>query len=165
LLYLCGVKFKNLYKMVYFLLVIALVFWYTIRVYNTVKPLDIYVSESESNIRVVLEKRNSILDKLNEIVNSYSAYEKDIIERLSQDMRANTNSMFAINRLYDAYPDLKLNDTFSLQVEKLYDVESERQYMIEYCNKSIKKYNEAVTAFPEILVCSAISFKEKQFFI
>lgn len=151
--------------MVYVLLVLGLIFWYVIRVYNKVKPLDISVGESESNIKVVLEKRLSILDKLNDIANSYTTYERDLIERLSQDMKANTNSMFTINRLYDAYPDLKLNDTFLMQVERLYDVESERQQIIAYYNKMVKRYNESVTAFPEIIVCSSISFKEKQFFI
>lgn len=145
-------------------IVIGVILWYTIKVYNNVKPLQIYVNESESNIGIIHQKRESILTKLNEIVSSYSKYEKGIIENLSMDMKGNGNPMFTINRLYDAYPDLKLNQTFSDLVERLYNIESERQGIIEFYNSRVKDYNEKVTSFPEILVCSMISFKEKKFF-
>jgi len=151
--------------MVYVFIAVSLVLWFLVKTYNSAKPLDIMVSESESNIKVVLEKRITILDKLNDIVNSYSKYEKDIIEKLSDDMKGNTNSMFAINRLYDAYPDLKLNETFSDQVDRLYIIETERQDIIEYYNNRVKKYNELVTSFPTILFCKVLSFDEKKFFI
>ena len=147
------------------ILFIVITVWYTIKVYNQIKPLDISVNEYDSNIKVVLEKRLVILDKLNDIVNSYSQYEKDIIEKLSDDMKANTNSTVAINRLSDVYPDLKLNDTFLNQVENLYLIESEKQGTIEVYNNRVKKYNERVTCFPEIMFCSVLSFKEKKFFI
>lgn len=147
------------------LIIIALIFgWYVIKTYNNVKPLDISVSECESNIRIVLKKREVILDKLNDVVNSYSKYEKNIVEKLSDDMKANSNSIVNLNRLYDAYPELKLNETFSDLVERLYRIESERQGTIEYYNTRVRYYNEAVTSFPAIIVCSMISFKEKTFF-
>lgn len=147
------------------LLISTIVFlWYVVKVYNNVKPLEISVSESESNIGIVNKKRESILSKLNEIASTYSRYEKGIVENLSNDMKNNGNSTFMVNRLYDAYPDLKLNDTFSDLVNKLYTIESERQTIIEYYNNRIKKYNNEVTSFPAILVCSMISFKEKSFF-
>jgi len=147
------------------LLVFIIAVWYTAKIYNQVKPLEISVNEYDSNIKVVLEKRTVILDKLNDIVNSYSRYEKDIIEKLSDDMKANTNSTIAINRLSDVYPDLKLNDTFLNQVENLYSIESEKQGIIEVYNNRIKKYNEKVTSFPGIMFCSILSFNEKKFFI
>jgi LemA protein len=146
------------------IIIVGLLLWYTIKTYNRVKPLEISVRESESNIGIILQKRESILDKLNDVVNSYSKYEKDIVERLSDDMKANTDSTIAINRLYDAYPDLKLNDTFSNLVDRLYTIESERQQTTEYYNSQVKYYNEAVTSFPAIIICSMISFKEKTFF-
>lgn len=146
------------------LIIGVLVLWYTVKVYNNVKPLQISVNESESNIGIINQKRESILNKLNEIASSYGRYEKGIIEGLSNDMKNNGNSMFAINRLYDAYPDLKLNETFSDLVERLYTIESERQGVIEYYNSRVKYYNEEVTSFPAILVCQMISFKEKRFF-
>lgn len=146
------------------IIITIIIFWYIIKVYNNVKPLEISVSESESNIGVVLKKREVILDKLNDVVNSYSKYEKDIVERMSSDMMASTNSMVAINRLYDAYPDLKLNETFSDLVDRLYAIETERQGIIERYNNKVRYYNEAVTSFPAIMACHVISFKEKTFF-
>ena len=147
------------------ILVFVLMVWYTIKVYNQIKPLDISVNEYDSNIKVVLEKRLVILDKLNDIVNSYSRYEKDIIEKLSDDMKASTNSTVAINRLSDVYPDLKLNETFLNQVENLYSIESEKQGVIEIYNNRVKRFNENVTSFPNIVFCSILSFKERKFFI
>ena len=145
-------------------IILGVLIWYTVKTYNTVKPLQISVSESESNIGILLQKRESIINKLNEIANSYTKYEKDIIERLSDDMKSNKDSMLTINRLYDAYPDLKLNQTFSELVDRLYTIESERQQTIEYYNSRVRYYNEAVTSFPAILICLMISFKEKTFF-
>lgn len=150
--------------MVILAIVAVVLFWYVTKVYNTVKPLQISVSECESNIGVVLKKREVILDKLNDVVNSYSKYEKDIVERMSHDMMVNTNSMMSINRLSDAYPDLKLNQTFTDLVERLYNIETERQGTVEYYNSRVRYYNEEVTKFPAIMACSLISFKEKPFF-
>lgn len=151
--------------MALFFLIISVLTWYFIKTYNLVKPLEISINESESNIKVILQKRLTIIDKLNHIVNSYSRYEKDIVQRLSEDMRGNSNNMFTINRLYDAYPELKLNDTFQDQIERLYSIETERQVSIEYFNNRVKSYNQSVTSFPAIIICSIMSFKEKQFFI
>lgn len=142
----------------------CIIIWYIIRVYNRVKPLDISVSESDSNIGIVLKKREVILDKLNDVVNSYSKYEKDIVEKMSLDMKNNKGQLFNVNRLYDAYPDLKLNDTFRDLVERYYNIETERQNTTEYYNRRIKDYNEAVTEFPAIIACKILSFKEKTFF-
>jgi LemA protein len=147
-----------------YLLIIGLLCWYTIKVYNRVKPLEISIGESLSNIGIINQKRQTIINKLNEIVSSYSRYEKGIIEGLSSDMKNNGNSTFNINRLYDAYPDLKLNETFSDLMDRLYSIESERQNIIEYYNNRIKNYNREVTSFPALLVCNAISFREKTFF-
>lgn len=146
------------------IIITCVFFWYLIKTYNTVKPLDISVSESESNIGIVLKKREVILDKLNDVVNSYSKYEKNIIEKMSVDMKNTKSTLFNINRLYDAYPDLKLNDTFRDLVERLYNIETEKQNVIEYYNRTIRDYNETVTAFPTIIACRLISFKEKTFF-
>ena len=151
--------------MALFFLIISVLTWYFIKTYILVKPLEISINESESNIKVILQKRLTIIDKLNHIVNSYSRYEKDIVQRLSEDMRGNSNNMFTINRLYDAYPELKLNDTFQDQIERLYSIETERQVSIEYFNNRVKSYNQSVTSFPAIIICSIMSFKEKQFFI
>lgn len=146
-------------------IVIALIlFWYTIKIYNIVKPLEIRVNESDSNIRVILQKRESILTKLNSIVNSYTTYERDIVEKLSKDMSGNSDSTFTINRLYDAYPDLKLNDLFQNQVDRLYSIETERQDEITIYNSRVRQYNETVTSFPAIIICNIISFKLKSFF-
>lgn len=146
------------------ILIICIILWYTVKVYNEVKPLSIYINESESNIGVILKKREVLLDKLNEVVSTYSKYEKDIVEKMSNDMKNNKNSVLNVNRLYDAYPDLKLNQTFTDLIERLYNIETERQNVTEYYNRRVRDYNETVTSFPKILVCNFISFKEKDFF-
>ena len=151
--------------MVLFVIILCVLFWYMIKVYNRVKPLEISINESESNIGIILKKREVILDKMNDIVNSYSKYEKDIVEKMSNDMKDGATSLLNLNRLYDAYPDLKLNDTFMDLMERLYNIETERQNTIKYYNSNVRDYNEAVTSFPALIICNMISFKEKTFFV
>ncbi len=144
------------------ILLIAL--YYLMKTYNVVKPLSIAVDESNSNVLVILEKRSSILNKLNEVVNSYSRYERDIVEKMSQDMTPTTNSVLTINRLYDAYPDLKLNAAFENQVEKLYQVETEKQNFLTTFNYTVRQYNEMSSLFPNNLACKILQFPQKPFF-
>ena len=79
-------------------------------------------------------------------------------------MKNDPSLTFNINRLSDAYPDLKLNHTFSEQIEKLYEIETERQDMVTICNSNIREYNYKVTNFPSIIVCKILGFKEIVFF-
>lgn len=146
------------------LLILVLLIWGLIKSYNQIKPTEIAVNEADSNVAVILQKRNVILDKLNEIVNSYSKYEKDIVEKLSSDMTPSKDSTFNINRLYDVYPDLKLNSTFENQVEKLYQVETERQNALNNFNSNVRVYNELVMSFPKNVFCLILSFQPRPFF-
>lgn len=150
--------------MIIVLILLSLVFWYIIKTYNIVKPLEISIKEADSNIGILLTKRDFILRRMDDVVKTYSIYEKSIIEKLSNDMKPNNNIFMNINRLYDAYPELKLNDAFSSLVNKLFSIEKERQNVAEYYNTKIKNYNEFVTSFPAIVPCHIMSFKEKNFF-
>ncbi len=145
-------------------LILGLLTWGLIRTYNLIKPTEIAVNESHSNVLVILQKRTVILEKLNEIVNSYSEYEKNIVQTLSSDMTPKDNTMMNINRLYDVYPDLKLNNTFETQVDRLYEVETERQTALNIFNYTVKVYNELVTSFPKNIFCKVLSFEYKPFF-
>lgn len=138
--------------------------YFLIKIWNLVKPLSIAVDEANSNVLVILEKRTSILTKLNEVVNSYSTYERDIVQKLSTDMGPTADSLLTINRLYDAYPDLKLNSAFKNQVEKLYLVETEKQNYLNTFNYRVRQYNEASTLFPNNLACRIFGFNLKPFF-
>ena len=146
------------------ILIIILLTWGLIKTYNLIKPTEIAIDEAQSNITVILQKRTSILDKLNEIVNSYSKYEKDIVEKLSSDMTPTKDSTFNINRLYDVYPDLKLNTTFETQIDRLYEIETERQNALNRFNSTVRTYNELVNSFPKNVFSKVLSFQSKPFF-
>lgn len=150
--------------MVIVIISLILITWYVIKTYNIVKPLQISIEESDSNIGILMSKRDFVLKRMDDIVKTYSSYEKGIIERLSNDMKPKNNIFMNINRLYDAYPELKLNDAFTGLANKLFSIENERQSVTEYYNVRVKKYNEFVTSFPAIIPCLIMSFREKNFF-
>lgn len=150
--------------MVIVLLLSILIIWYIIKTYNIVKPLEILIKEADSNIGILMSKRDFVLKRMDEIVKTYSTYEKSIIERLSNDMKPKSSVFMNINRLYDAYPELKLNDAFTSLANKLFSIENERQNVAEYYNVKVKNYNEFVTSFPAIVPCKLMSFSEKKFF-
>lgn len=143
---------------------LLIVLWYMVKTYNQAKPLSIQVNESIANIDVIHQKRLNILSKLDSIVEMYSTYEKNIMDKISNDMKNDPSLSFNISRLSDAYPDLKLNHTFSEQIDRLYEIESERQDMVTICNSNIKEFNSTVTNFPSIIICKILGFKEKTFF-
>jgi hypothetical protein len=145
--------------------VLLIIVWYTIKVYNDIKPLDNMIAEADSNIVIVTRKRDTMLKSLNEVVSSYSNYEKGILEKISEDMMPGDSVEFYISRLSNLYPDLKLNDTQKVMVDALYSVESERQGIIEIYNNRVKRYNDYATSFPEILICRSLSFREKLYYL
>jgi hypothetical protein len=145
--------------------VILIIVWYTIKVYNSIKPLENMIAEADSNIVIVTRKRDTMLKSLNEVVSSYSHYEKGILEKISEDMKPGDSVEFYISRLSNLYPDLKLNDTQKVMVDALYSVESERQGIIEIYNNRVKRYNDYATSFPEILICRSLSFREKLYYL
>ena len=123
------------------------------------------IAEADSNIVIVTRKRDTMLKSLNEVVSSYSHYEKGILEKISEDMKPGDSVEFYISRLSNLYPDLKLNDTQKVMVDALYSVESERQGIIEIYNNRVKRYNDYATSFPEILICRSLSFREKLYYL
>lgn len=147
-----------------FLLVFIVMVWYLIKTYNQIKPLDNVIAEYGSNIKVVIEKRNTIVASLNNVVNSYSDYEKNLFEKISEDMKPTVSTNILISRLSGLYPELKANDNYRALVDGLYSVESERQSMIELYNNKVKLFNNTVTSFPEIVFCSLLSFREKPYY-
>jgi hypothetical protein len=147
-----------------FILGLILLLIYVVRVYNRLKPKDVAIHEAGSNVDVILQKRTVIIDRLNAIVNTYENYEKDIVYKLSNDMTPTTDTRLSINRLYDVYPDLKLNDAFFNQMQQLYEIESERQKVLNQFNFVVKLFNEDTTQFPTLLVSNLINLGPRPFF-
>jgi len=146
------------------IIVTIIILWSTVVIYNRIRPLEIDISRSYSNVKVILEKRSAILDKLNDIVNQYTKYERNIVEKMSKDMTPTTDTSLYLNRLENAYPDLKLNTTFLDLGDKLYLIESEKQDKLETYNNVLGYYNSEVTQFPTIIFCNVLGFTRKDFY-
>ena len=133
------------------------------RTYNMLVPLRNACRESMSNVRVMERKREVIVSALTAQTDAFSQHEREILLQLSNDMRSPGGGI-NINRLREAYPNLLMNSRISEQLQQLEQLETELQKIIAKYNGRSKELNDSIGRFPEILLASAMGFREEPFY-
>lgn len=148
------------------ILFIALYFTgkYLLSTYNKVVPLQVAIHEGSANIRLIEGKRASVLTALKDLTKGYSDYERELILRISDDLRPGNTGMLTINRLYDAYPNLRYSGRVEDQLNKLIEIEGERQQVIETYHSRVRDYNEEIRLFPENIACALLGFRRMEYY-
>ncbi len=159
---------------------ILLILMYFIVIFNNLVRLKNNVIKAWSNIDVLLKQRHDELPKLVATCRKYMEYEKGTLEKITElrnivndmrqkgdieglgaaetELRGNLGKLFA---LAENYPDLKANDVFvhlSARISSLENAIADRR---ELYNESATINNTRIEQFPDLIVASALRFKQK----
>lgn len=123
------------------------------------------VTESWSNIHVVLRRRHDLIPNLVKTVQAHAAFEKELLERLvasreaaMQGLARTEASAQLENRLAgnlgsvlakaEDYPDLKTSRAFLDLQEELVNTEDRIAAARRFYNANVREYNTLIESFP-----------------
>lgn len=165
------------------LIVIALVLFWAIGVYNTLIGLIEAINNNKRQIDIQLDRRFKVFESLIEAVKKYMDYEKTTLKdvvalrnqaqaaKASGDEKArmaaeNEISKIAsgINVVFEQYPDLKASQNVVQLQEEVVNTENKLAYSKQAYNDSVERYEAKKKSFFESLVVSAFPAKLDQQF-
>jgi len=167
---------------IYYILGALLVFLvlYFIFLFNNLIKKRERVKEASSSIEVMLKMRADLIPNLLEIVKGYAAYEKEVLESITESrtkvlearsvkegLEANNMLTSALKTLFavaENYPNLKANQNFLQLQKQLSDVEDKIQASRRFYNAVVQEYNSSLKLFPNSIVASVFGFKEEEYF-
>ncbi len=160
-----------------FWVIIALVVFYAINIYNHLVRIKHNVSKAWSNIDVLLKQRHDEIPKLVETCKQYMKFEKETLEKVmqarsqvssarqSQDMgslgaaegmlRMGLGNLFAVA---EDYPELKANENFQHLQTRISTLESAIADRREFYNESVNINNTRIEQFPDIIIARLLNF-------
>ncbi len=160
-----------LISLFFFLLLLLIVFLgllYT--TYNGLQGLAQFVREAQSNIKVGLNKKGQLVDRLLEIAERVAGHEKVVQLKVSQDKMDSTNmasqyqqtsaAVAGISALASDFPELKGQEAYVQLMSDLKEVEGELQDKRQEYNRRCREYNTERTKIPTVFVARWMGFAE-----
>ncbi len=160
--------------------IILLIVFYFIAIYNKLVKLKTLVEEAWSGIDVFLKKRHDLIPNLVETVKGYASHEKQTLENItearSRAMGANSvedkqaaekdfsRALMNVMALAENYPDLKANTNFQQLQSQLHDLENDIEKSRRYYNGTARDYNILTQSFPSNIVANSFHFEKFPFF-
>jgi len=154
----------------------AFLFW----LYNSLVRSRTRVEEAWSHIDVQLKRRVDLIPNLVETVKGYASHEKRIFENVTKARSAIlsaktvgeseeadnmlTGALKSLFAVAENYPDLKASGNFRELQDELSDTENKIAYARQFYNGNVRDYNILIKSFPNVLLASALGFKEAEFF-
>jgi LemA protein len=173
------------------LLIVVVIAFYGISIYNGLVGLRNRFKNSFAQIDVQLKRRYDLIPNLVEIAKGYMKHEKETLEAVIQArnsavqasnsasanpgdpkaMRdlANAEGQLggAIGRLFalsEAYPDLKANQNMLSLQEELTSTENKIAFARQAYNDSVMNYNTKREEFPAVIFSAMLGFSEAELF-
>lgn len=162
------------------LIVVLLVLFAGVVIYNSLVQNRIKVKEAFSTIDVYLKKRYDLIPNLVETVKGYASHEKETLENVIQARNMamaskDAETEFAANNmlsgtlkslfaLAESYPDLKANASFLDLQGQLSRLEDELALSRKYYNGTVRDYNTQVAQFPSNLIAGMTGFRAEPFY-
>lgn len=160
----------------FFLVLAAYLFW----LYNSLVRVKARVAEAWSHIDVQLKRRVDLIPNLVETVKGYAKHEKGIFENVTaarsamlsaktvkESEEADNMLSGALKTLFavaENYPNLKASENFKELQDELSDTENKIAYARQFYNGNVRDFNILIKSFPNVLLASALGFKEAEFF-
>ncbi|MBC3885774.1 LemA family protein [Undibacterium griseum] len=172
--------------MIILLVVIALIVFWVIGVYNRLVSLRNRFRNGFSQIDVQLKRRYDLIPNLVEVAKGYMKHERETLEAVisarNQAVTANSNAGSAqadaasvqqlaaaegtlnasLGRLFalsEAYPDLKANQNMIQLTEELTATENKIAFARQAYNDSVMQYNIGIEQFPGSMIANTFGFK------
>jgi LemA protein len=161
-------------------IVLLLVAFFLIGIYNKLTKLRILVKEGWSGIATFLQQRTDLIPNLVETVKGYALHESstltEVVKWRNRAVGANTageqiEASNGLNRalvdffsLAEQYPDLKANSNFLSLQGDLKDIEEKLNQSRRYYNGTVRDYNQSIAVFPNNLLAGMFGFTAEPFF-
>ena len=162
------------------LIVLALLLFWVIGVYNGLVTLRNKVRDQWAQIDVLLKRRSDLIPNLVETVKGYAGHESETLEAViaarnkvvaapskEEEMKASGELTGALNRLFalsESYPELKANENFMDLQQNLKDTEDKVSYARQFYNDAVLKYQNKIEMFPSNIIANIFGFKPEKFF-
>ena len=162
------------------LLLVLVVAFALIAIYNRLIVLRNRVDNSWSQIDVQLRRRYDLIPNIVETVKGYAAHEKTTFENVVKARQAGidaktvkdqaqaenmiTGALRQLFALSEAYPDLKANQNFLALQEELSSTENKIAFSRQYYNDSVQTFNTRQQQFPANLIAGMFGFTPADFF-
>lgn len=164
------------------LVILLLILFYIIYIYNRLIRLQNLVKEGWSGIDVQLKQRTNLIPSLVETVKGYMGHERTVLERVTTlrqqavssasdniSERAKNENMLtgALRQLFalsENYPDLKASQNFIELQNALSSVENQIQLARRYYNGTVRDFNITIESFPSNIIANRFQFKTATFF-
>lgn len=166
--------------MFYALIVLAVLAFFVIALYNGLIKLRNKADEAWSDIDTQLKRRYDLIPNLVETVKGYASHESQTLEKVIQarniaqgaqsvhdkEQAENmlTGALKSIFALAESYPDLKANQNFLDLQNTLKEIEEHIQMSRRYYNGTVRDFNNKLQVFPNNILAGTLGFKQKEFF-
>jgi len=162
------------------LVLIAIVVFGFIGIYNNLVQLRNRVKNAWSQIDVQLKRRHDLIPNLVETAKGYMTHERETLEGItkarssamgagsvSEKAAAESNLNSAMSKFFlvvENYPDLKANQNFMAVQEELTSTENKIAFARQSYNDSVLFLNDKTQMFPSNIIAGMYNFKQETFF-
>ncbi|WP_260484138.1 LemA family protein [Sphingomicrobium flavum] len=169
----------SLPTIVFFVVLVLLIFW-GIAIYNKLVRLRALVHEAFSGITVQLRRRADLIPNLVETVKGYATHERETLEKViaqrgaavsakGVEATAAADAAFTglLGRLLatvEAYPDLKADENFRQLQNELSEIEEDLQSSRRYYNATARDLNTRIQSVPDNLIAGTTGFKVEPYY-
>ncbi len=166
--------------MLIILLVLIVLVFAVVGMYNGLIRLKNRVDEAWSDIDVQLKRRYDLIPNLVNTVKGYATHERELFEKVTE---ARTRAMGAGNATDKAqaenalsgtlktlfavaenYPQLKANENFLELQKELTDTEDKIQASRRFFNGNVRDFNTKIEIFPTNIIAGMLNFTKRDFF-
>jgi len=162
------------------LVVLIVLFFAVIGIYNALIQLRNQVDNAWSQIDVQLKRRHDLIPNLVETAKGYMKHERETFEAItnarSQAMGAKSvaeaskaegalgGALSNFLLVVENYPDLKANQNFLALQEELASTENKISFSRQNYNDQVLSFNNKVQMFPSNIIAGMFSFGKRDFF-
>lgn len=163
------------------LVVLAVLAFILIGMYNRLVRLRQGVRESWSSIDTELRRRYDLIPNLVETVKGYASHESETLENVikarnaaisapsSADAQVEAQNQLSgalrqIFALSESYPQLQANQNFQDLQRQLEETETRISQSRRFYNANVREMNTAVESFPASMIAGSFGFKSEPYF-